>query len=37
MMEKQTKQEKLEQHRRQVLYKSLDSTKKVEKVRGIRI
>jgi hypothetical protein len=31
-MKKQTKQERLEQHSRQVLYKAIDSTKKVEKV-----
>jgi hypothetical protein len=36
-MKNQTKQERLEQHRRQILYKAVDSTKKVEKVRGIRI
>ncbi len=36
-MKKQTKQEKLEQHRRQVLYITAQSAKKVEKVRGIRI
>ena len=36
-MKKQTKQEKLEQHRRQILYKTVESAKKGEKVRGIRI